>query len=541
VDFHGISIVEVFHATGQPRSQESMSVLPTSQKRPRQTLATTGLLALIAYSLLRSAVAAAAKPLWFDEICTWIIARLGSPHAIWQALTQAADGQPPLFYLIEGHLGGLVRNPEIAFRIPSIFGFACALLFVFVYTRKRTSGADALLCSALLLLTILFDTYAIEARPYSLEVACIALALLCYQHAPAPRWMILMAAALALAENLHYYAIFALVPFGFAEIAYLWKTRRFRVSVWLALLCGMLPLLWLFPLLRALTLTYGQHLLAPASLVRTVAIYSWIFAAHGNVVLVSALVMVGAAALLVAGAAVTQALLTSPRLRTAWLEDPFAHEYILTLGFLALPFITYAGAKITHGALTDRYVLSVVLGFPLAACYLLPRMGRKSRIAFAAAAILLIAARETRFWISQAHLMAQPEIPWMRAQQIIDAAGNADLPVAVSSAVQYLELNHYAPPEIERRLVLLVDPPKAIEFDGTDSGDRQMLILRSYAPMHVEEFRLFRPAHAEFLLLSNGDARLDWWPARFRAEPGAELRVVATQGPWTIYSVKLAP
>ena len=223
------------------------------------------------------------------------------------------------------------------------------------------------------------------------------------------------------------------------------------------------------------------------------------------------------------------------------MSDPFAHEYILTLGFLALPFIAYAGAKITHGALTDRYVLSVVLGFPLAACYLLPRMGRKGRIVFAAAVILLITAREARFWISQDHHIAQPEFSWVRVQQMLDVAGHRDLPVAVSSAVQYLELNHYAPPELDRRLVLLVDPPKAIEFDGTDSGDRQMLLLRSYAPMHVQEFPLFRTAHSEFLLLSNGDSRLDWWPARFRAEPDAELRVVATQGAWTIYLVKLPP
>ena len=236
-----------------------------------------------------------------------------------------------------------------------------------------------------------------------------------------------------------------------------------------------------------------------------------------------------------------QAWLASPRLRSAWASDPFAHEYILALGFLALPFIAYVGAKIAHGALTDRYVLSVVLGVPLAACYLLPRIGRRARIACAVAAILLLAAREARFWISQDHRIAQPQFSLARAQQMVEAAGHADLPVIVSSAVQYLELNHYAPPEFNARLVFLVDPPKAIEFDGSDSGDRQMLILRSYAAIHVEEFSQFRTKHAQFLLLSNGDARLDWWPARFRAEPGTELHALAAEGTWTIYEVKLAP
>jgi Dolichyl-phosphate-mannose-protein mannosyltransferase len=524
-----------------PGSTHAPIAYSSPQKSRSEILVMAGLVALIGYSMVRSVVAAASKPFWFDEVCTWIVAHLGAARAIWDALMHAADGQPPLFYLIEGHFGNFVRNPEIAFRIPSIVGFACALVFMFAFTRKRTSGGYALLCCALLLLTILFDTYAFEARPYSLEVACFALALLCYQHAPAARWMVLMGLALAVAQNLHYYAMFGLVPFGAAEIAFYWLTRRLRLSVWLALFCGLMPLLWLYPVIHAFTLSSGQHLLAPASLVRALAIYGWIFASHSNAVLVSAVVMAGAAALLVAAAAAIQALRSSSQLRSAWLADPFAHEHILTLGFLALPFIAYAGAKIAHGALTDRYVLSVVLGFPLAACYLLPRMGRKKRILFAAVAILLMTAREARFWISQDHHIGQPQFSWMRAQQMIDAAGNAQFPVAVSSAVQYLELNHYAPPELDRRLVLLVDPPKAVEFDGTDSGDLQMLILRSYAPMHVEEFPLFRTAHAEFLLLSNGDPRLDWWPARFRAEPGAELRVVGTDGKWTMYLVKLAP
>jgi hypothetical protein len=532
-------VMRNFEEVARASEPSAASPSSTSWGSRAEILATAGLVVLIGYSMVRSVVAAASKPFWFDEICSWIIARLGSAAAIWAALKNAADGQPPLFYLIEAHLGNLLRNPEVALRIPSMFGFACVLVCVFVYARRRTTGGYALLCSALLLLTILFDTYAVEARPYSLEVACFALALVCYQRAPAARWMILMGLALGLAENLHYYAIFGLVPFGAAEIFLFWRTRRIRVAVWLALLCGLVPLLWLFPLLRALTATYGQHLLAPASLVRTFAIYGWIFAAHSNVVLVSLLVMAFAAALLVAGAAMLQSFLGSPNVRNAWVSKPFAHEHILALGFLALPFIAYAGTKITHGALTDRYVLSVVLSVPLGACYLVPRLGRKSRIIFVVVVILLLAGREVRFWISQDHHVGQPQYSWVRVEQMVDAAGHADLPVVVSSAVQYLELEHYAPGEFEHRLVFLVDPPKAIEFDGSDSGDRQMLILRAYAPLRVEEFSSFRNARREFLLLSDGDARLDWWPARFRGEPGAEIRALGTQGAWTIYLVKL--
>ena len=512
---------------------------PQSSSRLSKFPATLLLAPLVAYSVVRCLIAAASKPLWFDEMCTWIIARLGSAHAIWDALKRAADGQPPLFYIIEAHAGTLFRNEEIAYRMVSILGFACVLTFVFLFARRRTNAWYALLCSALLLLTILFDTYAIEARPYSLEVACFALALLCYQHAPAPAWMIVMGCSLALAENLHYYAVFAMVPFGLAEAALLWKTRRLRIAVWLALLGGCVPVIWLFPLQRALKITYGEHMLAPASLVRAIAIYGWIFTSQRNVAVVFAVAIVCVAAILVGVAAAAQALRRQSQLRAAWASDPLAHEQILTLGFLALPFIAYAGAKLAHGALLDRYVLSVVLGIPLAACSLHAWLGRRGRIVLVIVAILLIAGRETRFWMLQEQHIGRLQSSAPRADQFVAAAGYPDLPVVVSSAVQYLELDHYAPPELQRRLVFLVDPVKAIEYDGSDSGDRQMLLLRDYAPLDVEEFAGFRAGHRQFLLLSNGDPRLDWWPARFRGDGDADVRLLESQDSWKMYLVRL--
>src|ERR1700689_3477697 len=114
----------------RPASETSAASAPAvSQKSRGEILAKAGLAALIAYSVVRSVIAAAAKPFWFDEICTWIIAHLSGPHEIWQALEKAADGQPPLFYLIESHFGNLASNHEIAFRIPSILAFACILIF----------------------------------------------------------------------------------------------------------------------------------------------------------------------------------------------------------------------------------------------------------------------------------------------------------------------------------------------------------------------------------------------------------------------------
>lgn len=58
-------------------------------------------LAVAAYALLRSGVYALIKPLWFDEVLTFVVSRQGSLPAIWSALKQGTNGNPPAFYLAE--------------------------------------------------------------------------------------------------------------------------------------------------------------------------------------------------------------------------------------------------------------------------------------------------------------------------------------------------------------------------------------------------------------------------------------------------------
>ena len=55
----------------------------------------------------------------------------------------------------------------------------------------------ALLSSMFLLISAVFQYYAQEARPYSIVLACITFALLCYQRSHSPIWVVLMALSLA--------------------------------------------------------------------------------------------------------------------------------------------------------------------------------------------------------------------------------------------------------------------------------------------------------------------------------------------------------
>src|SRR5262249_49804588 len=136
-----------------------------------------GIFVVSAYVLLRSAFYAAFKPLWFDEVLTFVVSSQGTLSKIRAALTQGIDGNPPAFYLAQPWAASLVSNEHIGYRLLSILGFACTLLFVFTFVKTRHGSSVALISSALLLITPLFTLYAEEARPYSLVVALIALAM----------------------------------------------------------------------------------------------------------------------------------------------------------------------------------------------------------------------------------------------------------------------------------------------------------------------------------------------------------------------------
>src|SRR5580704_17187489 len=228
------------------------------QHRNAERVATWGALALVLYAALRGLFGAASKAFWFDEICTWIVARQPTVAGIWDALKNASDAHPPLFYLIERAASHLTVDPQIALRIPSILGFCCVLWCLFIFIRTRTTGYVALLSVATVMSTALFGFMA-EARPYSMVVACISFALVCYQRAPALGWVIGLAASLVVAQSLHYYALLALVPFGVAEGILWFKARHFRPVVWAALGCGLLPLFAFWPLLSQIRAVYGKH------------------------------------------------------------------------------------------------------------------------------------------------------------------------------------------------------------------------------------------------------------------------------------------
>ena len=479
------------------------------------------LILLIAYSAVRSLCQAATRPLWYDELCTWVMVQQHPISVFWNALKDCVDGQPPLFYLLERAAAAAVHNEQISYRLLSVLGFSCTVACLFLLIRKRSGSVNALFCAAIPLVTLLYDPYAVEARPYALVVACLSIALLCYDRAPEVKWMLLMGLSLALAENLHYYAVLALAPFILAEMALTLRTRRPRWAVWLALCGGVIPVVAFWPLLSRQRAYYGEHFWAVPSLLGAERSYGRLF----QTTFAWGLGLTAAAAL-----AVLLSMLAAERAaRGGRGVGAQFHHNVLVLGFLALPFLSFLAAKLAHGGLTDRYLLPAVLGFSLAAGYTLPRWGRRSAPLLAALALCLIVplvSQEKQFWSSYHRDFVSPA---KDVEALVASANYPDLPVVVSDVHDFLPLVHYASPGWAGRYFSVVDPPQSVIYVGSDTGDKELAIMRSYAPLQIYDFAPFVAEHPVFLLYSSGGGTgLDWWPPRLLRD-GYTLRPVAVR------------
>ena len=478
---------------------------------------------LVLYALVRSICAAFAKPLWFDELCTLVMVQQQRVSSLWAALQQGADSQPLPFYLVERVMRALIANENLALRGVSILAFACAFVFIFLVNHKRCGNLNSLICAAILFSTVLFDIYAVEARGYSLVMACVAFALICYQKVPAFPWTILLATSLLAAELFHYYAVFAFLPFLMAETALFLEGRRPRISVWLALLCGFVPFVLSWPMLLRIKSFYGENVWAKPNIQEALSHFGWFF--HGSSE--KGLLLVALAAIAVLGT-----MLISERRSKAGearAAGPQLHQGVLTLGFLAMPFVVFAITKITHGVMSGRHTLAAILGFPLAAGYALSAMRKQYvmiSLLFGAIVLAAVVPGERQFWTSYKWNCTSPA---KSAEELASAAGHPELPIVVSDQLEYLQLAHYASPEWKERFVSLVDPPQAVKYLGHDTLDRNILILRKWAPLHVCDFSSFAAQHSTFLLYSNrGGLATDWWPGRLKKD-GYSLKPVSVR------------
>jgi hypothetical protein len=426
------------------------------------------------------------RPFWYDEVLTAYIAGQPTVSDMWGAMRAGFDLTPPLFHLITRASSALWFRPELALRIPGLIGFLVMAACLFAFVRRRC-GFAASLAAMLLPMGTLAGRYAVEARPYGLVLGACGVALLCWQSAVEERArrgsLAGLALSVAVAVSLHYYALVILFPIAAGEAVRLARSRRPDWAVWAAVTIGTAALpvnLWLLGLSKARL----QNAWAPTPEWRDLAKFYW--QAVGPVAL---LALIGGTVLIFRG-------------KRPWFP---AHEVAAAVSLAAGGLFVYAaGAGIT-GLFIPRYALPAVIGIAVLVAFVSDARERVARVV-AAALGAVFAVNVAGALMIKVPAGAPPLL-----------AGRAN--VVAGSPLRFLQMTYYGAKDVR----YLADPTEALR-SGTDAMERELLALRPWAPVHVEEYAAFARKREPFLLYWRPWPPT-WLPAKLR-EDGAILRLL---------------
>ena len=189
----------------------------------------------------------AARPLWFDELTTFYIARQPTVARMMEAL-RSVDLNPPLNYFLTRWSIALPGTAPCAARLPALIAFWGGSAAIFALLRRRASALVAA-TGVLLFWSSPYFSYAAEARPYGLMLGLSAILLWAWDPPANGRrnmqlmWVAIVGGLLLLS---HLFGVLSLVAVWIGEAVRSYRRRRVDWPMVAALL---------FPLIA--TLTYG--------------------------------------------------------------------------------------------------------------------------------------------------------------------------------------------------------------------------------------------------------------------------------------------
>jgi hypothetical protein len=417
--------------------------------------------------LARTIYLADRTPLWMDEVLTLWLLRLPSLSAIYDALYRGAQYTPPghpdlLFYWLKAFGSGY-----ISLRTPSIIGTLITAGAIFQILRRYVMPEVAV-TGFILCLCQPFSIYAVQVRPYSLMLACLALMFLLWDDlshtssglsipcAARLTGIVLLCAA---GLSLHIFFVFSIVSIGLTELLFELHYRRFRLSIWVALFFGGLTGLFWLPLIhRFQQYTAGDRGPHYAAAPRLGSFLS-------SVVGLSSPCIFFSAALLLAVGLAMAAGLPSTASKPDEQPDTFPARAIATSLF-ALPFFTFIFAMTFSGIYTARYSLPGSLGAILLLCIFLNARPVPAKF---------LTVTVSALTVGLLYLFASPRPPSAVKLEGVLASATKPYPIALAEGLVFLaeEEDRRLTPEQRSRLVFF-SIPASFPF-GDPTAQRQVL------------------------------------------------------------------
>ncbi len=337
--------------------------------------------------------------LWYDEICTALVAKQPWPGGALRLLRTGADAQPLTYYFLVKAAGKLFGFTAFWLRLPSALAMFAGLLVTFDCARRLTGGFHGLLALSLLICTVL-PYYGFEARPYALLFMWSACALWLWLHTRRGSKPAAFAFGLVVfgAFAAHYYAVFCLIPYALTALL---EIRHKGLPPKLLAGCAgaAAGLALMLPMAGTLHRLAGVFW-SPATLAGLDEVFVYLFP-HFFVYL----------SLIAIWIAITAAYQSKD------VPAPMGSSERLSWLFLAIPFAGFVAGKLVTHALVYRYFIGMLPGVAVGFSCLMWRRFRYLTTA-SGAAFTILAGSGIALYIAHLH---QPELaaPPVAEEQIV--------------------------------------------------------------------------------------------------------------------------
>jgi hypothetical protein len=480
------------------------------------------LLGLCACLLGALSIAAARRPLWYDELFSFYVARLPTPGAVLRALLAGADNGPPIDYWLRHLSMKCFGETAWALRLPSILALSCTLTCIWTFARRWASVAAATAAVLLPLGTVAVH-YATEGRAYATLLALASLSLLAWQRATenprSPGRLAVLSLALAAGPLCHYYGVLNYVPIVVGEAVRVFRRRKVSVPILASIAISLSALLLLLPFVPH-ALEMREHFWASRFGFRTLR------DDYRELIRTELLPFVSLCILALLGGAWRG-------LRRTRSEGcgPREGEIAAAASLALTPVSVWALALLYTNAMTYRYGLVAVLGVALLAGHavlVLERLDR--RLAWAAILVIaaggLVTVKQTVRSGGYGPLAAGLE------EFVIESKAR----IAVDSPRLFLETFHYLPAAYKPKLVYLTDRDASRRRLGFDNDEIAIPKLKTVVALETEPYSEFCARERGFYVMA---AQSRYWLLEQLARDGAAVVQIAQFGKIQVFRVAL--
>lgn len=412
---------------------------------------------------------------------------------------------PLVFHMLAHACTKLFGPTALALRLPSIFGFLLMQVCVFFSTRLIASPRAALVAMAFPALTATLF-YAPEARPYGLLLGFYALAFLAWQTATRRsegrrNSLIVLAVAIALTLNTHYFGILILVPICIAEFARTLLRRRLDLPMIAAIVIGMAGIVFALPFQKAAGEFRKHYYNAGAISLHAISqAYRSLFVNYTT----EPLAIQRLEAVLLVVFAVGLIVLCVVRLRRRTVSLPGAElVYLLTLAALPL-FGVLLALFVTH-SIEVRYVLSAIIAISIFFAiavepWLRKRVSPTTVTALLAFSIML--AGVLRIHDEQARSTRQMALLVLPAALKAQLLSTPDSHLYIQDMGNFEVASYYEPdPEIRSRISLLYSPGDELRYDRHDTASLTAEHMQHFTAFHIVPYAQLKTTAGDHILI----------------------------------------